>query len=182
MLLAGNSTRLTAGPRLAGCPAVPTATACSVLTARVPPIQPHQPPLLPDSFFFFFKYFIYLFTRVRHTERARDTGRGRIRLPAGSPLQDSILGPGDHALSEGRHSTTGPPRCPARQISVHSLSLFSCRLFHEALLDLLSLGTPHPSLSHHLCSCSVVICPWTVSPWRMDSVDFVSLAPSLVPT
>ena len=41
--------------------------------------------------------FIYLFTRPR--ERGRDIGR-RSRLPAGSLMPDSILGPQDHALSQ----------------------------------------------------------------------------------
>ena len=35
-----------------------------------------------------------LFTHERHRETGRDTGRGRIRLPAGSPTWDSIPGPG----------------------------------------------------------------------------------------
>ena len=48
--------------------------------------------------FFFLK--IYLFIDERHREWARDTGRGRSRLPAGSPMWDSILDPGDHDLSE----------------------------------------------------------------------------------
>ena len=48
---------------------------------------------------------------MRDTEIGRDTGRGRSRLPVGSPMQDSIAGPQDHDLSQGRHSTTEPPRC-----------------------------------------------------------------------
>ena len=32
------------------------------------------------------------------TERGRDTGRGRSRLPVGSPVWDSIPAPPDHAL------------------------------------------------------------------------------------
>ena len=36
---------------------------------------------------------------LRHTERGRDTGRGRSRLPAESPMQDLIPGPRGHALS-----------------------------------------------------------------------------------
>ena len=35
----------------------------------------------------------------RERKRGRDTGRGRSRLPAGSPMQDLILGLRDHALS-----------------------------------------------------------------------------------
>ena len=37
--------------------------------------------------------------RDRDTERGRDTGRGRSRLPAGSPMCNSIPGPWDQALS-----------------------------------------------------------------------------------
>ena len=47
------------------------------------------------NYSFFFKDFIYLF--MRDTERARDTGRGRSKPHAGSPVWDSILGPqGSH--------------------------------------------------------------------------------------
>ena len=54
-------------------------------------INPHSNNL--DEFDFFFKDLIYLFMRDR--ERQRHTGRGRNRLPAGSPMGDQILGPGD---------------------------------------------------------------------------------------
>ena len=36
---------------------------------------------------------------MRDTERDRDTGSGRSRLSAGSPMWDSIPGPQGHALS-----------------------------------------------------------------------------------
>ena len=42
--------------------------------------------------------YMYLFIHERHRERGRDTGRGRSRLPAGSPMWDSIPGPQDHDL------------------------------------------------------------------------------------
>ena len=58
---------------------------------------------------FFFKDLIYLF--MRDTEKGRDTGRGRSRLPAGTPKWDWIPGPQDQALSQ-RCSTTEPLRCP----------------------------------------------------------------------
>ena len=38
---------------------------------------------------------------MRDPEREADTGRGRSRLPAGSPLWDSILGLQDHILGPG---------------------------------------------------------------------------------
>ena len=44
------------------------------------------------SSFFLFKDFIYSF--MRDTQREAETGRGRSRLLAGSPMQDLIPGPG----------------------------------------------------------------------------------------
>ena len=46
---------------------------------------------------FFIKDLMYLF--MKDTERGRDTGRGRNRLHAGSPMGDSFPGPWGHALS-----------------------------------------------------------------------------------
>ena len=37
---------------------------------------------------------------MRDTQRGRDTGRGRSRLPVGNLIQDSIPGIQDHALSQ----------------------------------------------------------------------------------
>ena len=47
-----------------------------------------------------FKKRFNLFIHERHTERGRDTGRGRSRPHAGSLMWDSIPGPHDHALSQ----------------------------------------------------------------------------------
>ena len=53
---------------------------------------------------------------MRDTERDRDTGRGRSRLPVGSPTRDLIPGPQDHDLSPrqmlNHQATTEPPRRP----------------------------------------------------------------------
>ena len=46
----------------------------------------------------FLKDFIYLFMKDTQRERGRDTGRGRSRLHAGSPMWDSIPGLQDHTL------------------------------------------------------------------------------------
>ena len=40
-----------------------------------------------------------LFIHERHRERVSDTGRGRSRLPVGSPMWGSIPGPRDHGWS-----------------------------------------------------------------------------------
>ena len=52
-----------------------------------------------EHYKFFLKKIFYLFIHEIHTERGRDTGRGRSRLPVGSPVQDSIPGPRGHTLS-----------------------------------------------------------------------------------
>ena len=49
-----------------------------------------------SSNYFLKKDFIYLVM----TDRGRDTGRGRSRLPAGSPMRDSIPGHRDHDPSQ----------------------------------------------------------------------------------
>ena len=51
---------------------------------------------LANKEFIFLKDFIYLF--MRDTERGKGIGRGRSRLPEGSPMWDSILGLQDQAL------------------------------------------------------------------------------------
>ena len=47
---------------------------------------------------FFFKDFIDLL--MRDTERGRDTGRGRSKVPMGSLMWDLIPGPRDHTLRQ----------------------------------------------------------------------------------
>ena len=47
-----------------------------------------MPLLNPDFYFYFYFFFSYLF--MRDPERGRDTGRGRSRLPEGSPMGVSI--------------------------------------------------------------------------------------------
>ena len=50
------------------------------------------------SLLLFLKDFIYLF--MRDTERDRDTGRGKSRVPVGSLKLDSVSGPWDPDLSK----------------------------------------------------------------------------------
>ena len=81
-------------------------------------------PSTDMSFIYSFFLRFYLFTHERHRERGRDTGRGRSRLPAGSPMWDSIPGPWGHALGQRQtlnHWATQaslPPTC--LECSVHS--------------------------------------------------------------
>ena len=51
-----------------------------------------------EVLFFFLRF--YLFIHERHQERGRDTGRGRSRLHAGSPMWDSIPELRNLALSQ----------------------------------------------------------------------------------
>ena len=48
----------------------------------------------------FFKKRFYLFIHERHTKRASNIGKGRNKLPAESPMQDSIPGAWGHALNQ----------------------------------------------------------------------------------
>ena len=48
-------------------------------------------------FSFFLRF--YLFIHETHTERGRNTGRGRSQLHAENPMRDSIPGPRGHDLS-----------------------------------------------------------------------------------
>ena len=64
---------------------------------------------LPSGSFFLR---LYLFIHERPTERSRDVGRGRSRLPMGSLMWDSIWGPGITPWAKGRCPTTEPLRCP----------------------------------------------------------------------
>ena len=52
----------------------------------------------------------YLFIHERHREKDRDTGRGRNRLPVGSPMQDLIPELWDLALE---------PKADAQPLSHH---------------------------------------------------------------
>ena len=54
-----------------------------------------------------------LFIHETERERGRDTGRGRSRLHAGSPMWDSIPGSRGHALGQRRCQTAEPPGVPS---------------------------------------------------------------------
>ena len=84
----------------------------------------------------------------REGEHSRDTGRGRSRLPAGSPTWDSIPGLQDHALGGKMVLTAGPPGLHPKPVfsafiqcfsltyngwADRSKSEFSKRCFHIAL-------------------------------------------------
>ena len=58
-------------------------------------------------------------------ERGRDMGRGKSRLPAGSPMRDSIPGPRDHDLSQRQmlnHWATQVPSGTCFYTEAHFLS------------------------------------------------------------
>ena len=56
---------------------------------------PQEVKTLRNIFLFFLRFYLFM----RDTERGRDTGRGRSRLPVGSLMWDLIPGPQDHDLS-----------------------------------------------------------------------------------
>ena len=82
------------------------------------------------------------------TERSRDIDRGRNRLPAGSPMWDSIPGPWDHTLSQRQMLN-----CWVTQVSQFSIHFMKePHLYHGTgmapLKELMSLGA---RTIHYLC-------------------------------
>ena len=61
-----------------------------LMNVQLPATDPGREVDILGPFFFFLRF--YLFSHERHTERGRDIGRGRSRLPAGSPMRDLIPG------------------------------------------------------------------------------------------
>ena len=62
--------------------------------------------------FLFFVFYIFFNLFMRDTERGRNLGRGRGRLPARSLMWDLILVPRIMPWAKVRCSTTEPLRCP----------------------------------------------------------------------
>ena len=50
-------------------------------------------------FIYLFLKILFIYSRQTQKERGRDIGRGRSRLPKGSPMWDSIPGLWGHSLS-----------------------------------------------------------------------------------
>ena len=86
-----------------------------------------------------FKNLIYLFIEAER-ERGRDTGRGRSRLHARSPMWDSILGLQDHTPGWRRHQTAAPP-------GLSHVCIFKCRC--HFMLHLIH-HFPRGAIPHHL--------------------------------
>ena len=57
---------------------------------------------------------------MRDTERSRDPGRGRSRLPVGSPTRDSIPGAQNHTLNRKQRLN----HCRGPRAEVYILCLF----------------------------------------------------------
>ena len=89
----------------------------------------------PNSYFFkcfcvfVFSKDFYLFINERHTERGRDIGKGRSRLPVRNLMWDSILGPQDHDLSRRKTLSHWAIRCPMRRAYLESVLIVNTLSF-----------------------------------------------------
>ena len=83
------------------------------------------------------------------TERGRDPGRGRSRLPAGSSMQDSIPGPQGHAPSRrqalNRRATQRPFKIGPRERSAQHQTLRAGA--HARLPGAQPVGAPETALT-----------------------------------
>ena len=70
--------------------------------------QTAEPPR--DPLIFFLRFYLFMIDIER--ERGRDTGRGRSRLHARSPMWDSIPKTLDHTLNGRQTLNPEPPRHP----------------------------------------------------------------------
>ena len=61
---------------------------------------------------FLYLIFLRFYLFIRDRKRGRDTGRGRSRLHAGSPMWDSILGLRGHILSQRHTQLPNHPGIP----------------------------------------------------------------------
>ena len=68
----------------------------------------------------FFLKVLFIYSWDTHTERSRDTGRGRSRFHGGSPTWDSIPGLQDHTLGWRWHQTAEPPGLPKLLLTLFS--------------------------------------------------------------
>ena len=115
--------------------------------------------------------FFYLFIPERHRERCRDTGRGRRRPPAGSPMRDWIRGPWDPALSWRQLLNHWAPQASFSvsllipEGCVRVVSAVSCLCPHLSTLELSTLlGVVEPSnptcLTNHLSHFTICFLIW----------------------
>ena len=103
------------------------------------------------------KYFLYLFMRDTERKKGRNTGRRRIRLPAGSSMRDSIPGPWHHALSPRQTQPQSHPGVPTMLLlNIFEVLLF-CRKFTNYCFVFISVVYPPKCTGLILprCSCSI---------------------------
>ena len=117
----------------------------------------------------------YLF--MRDTQRSRDIGRERSRLPARSPMWDLIPGPEITPRANGRCLTTDPPRHPG----AWSLSLFSPAPNPCPNPVLFSpWGGGYPTSKHeYLCSFLLLLQTLNTTPSQWHHLEFPDVCPTL---
>ena len=107
------------------------------------------------SVLFFLKKNIYVCIHERHTERGRDTGRGRSRLLVGSTTWDSIPGPWDHDLSRRQTLNHWATQVPLSLVVMDSWVISSSWQGSHTPVDLESLY------------CLLFVCVW----WHYSTLE-----------
>ena len=92
-------------------------------------LKPHDVVHILISYFFF----KILFIHERQKERARDTGRGRSRLPTRNPVWDSIPELGIRPWAKGRRSALSHPGILTFSFVTLSPSPWWCTQTHQFL-------------------------------------------------
>ena len=95
-----------------------------------------------------------LFILERHTERGRDIGRGKSKLPEGSPLWDSIPGPQDQDPSWRQTLNCWATQSP----EIHHFKLYG-----SVVLTIFRLVQPSPLSHSKTFSSPLKGTPYTVS-------------------
>ena len=132
-------------------------------------LKKHASPFIPSNLpgfcqfiGFYFLKILFIYSWKTQREKGRDTGRGRSRLPGGSPMWDSIPEPQDPRITtwskaEFNHWATQVPQSRTCHLFFPSLA---CASLHSSPLAPPSLSYSGPKTGNHS--------------WPLSSPHFIS--------